>query len=170
MKISSIFLLLCWVSIPIFSFSFYFSSCGFILVSHYCLHSFFSSIINSTNISKNKALQCIINGKLKGTHLLLCYYKLPTRKKLGVWKNKSKFYFLFLHFRSWLFLWVCRPQEVYTLLNFSTYQKDRNLDPSPIQKAQLTGCPGFRKAQFKIWPMEGPKNTLRKTSRFFTWH
>jgi hypothetical protein len=38
-------------------------------------------------------------------------------------------------------------------------------DPSPIQKAQLTGCTGpfgFRKEQCKIWPREGPKNTLRK--------
>ncbi len=84
-----------WVSIPIFIFSSYFSSCGFILVSHYCLHSFFFSFkYNKLNKhTQNKALQCIINGKLKGTHLL-CYDKLPTRKKLGVWKNKSKILFL----------------------------------------------------------------------------
>jgi hypothetical protein len=156
---------------------FYFYFLVFFMWFHFSfslLFAFFFFKYNKINKHiQNKALQCIINGKLKGTHLRLCYDKLSTRKKIGVWRNKSKFYFLFLHFRSWLFLWVCRPQEVYTLPNFSTYQKDLNLDPSPIQKAQLTGCTGpsgFRKVQCKIWPREGPKNTLRQTSRFFTWH
>lgn len=37
---------------------------------------------------------------------------------------------------------VQAARSLYNLPNFSTYQKDLNLDPSPIQRAQLTGCTG----------------------------
>jgi hypothetical protein len=57
-------------------------------------------------------------------------------------KQKANSISYFFIFGLDLFLWVCRPQEVYTLPNFWTYQKALNLDPSPIQKARLTGCTG----------------------------